>query len=210
LLLSIARNPKMRGALRCTIKTRSTGATSSRPRRRPRARQVALGAATLTPATAQSLLAPPPGFDTQPPLIENWNRQLGDLVDVSFNIGRDAPELSHPAVRERHKIYCYLLMKLVVRFWNGNKRGPLGTYPLRQGQIDRPQLPEKPQRYRGEMIANPGGLRVNWDRYLGFIEPCQPSKVARPALGSRDQAHWLSVDGAPRWRAGPVLHAQRL
>ena len=100
----------------------------------------ALGAATLTPASAQSLLAPPPGFDTQPPLIENWNRQLGDLVDVSFNIGRDAPELSHPAVRERHKIYCYLLMKLVVRFWNGNKRGPLGTYPLRQGQIDRPQL----------------------------------------------------------------------
>jgi len=66
----------------------------------------ALGAAALTPASAQSLLAPPPGFDTQPPLIENWNRQLGDLVDVSFNIGRDAPELSHPAVRERHKIYC--------------------------------------------------------------------------------------------------------
>jgi hypothetical protein len=132
----------------------------------------ALGAATLTPASAQSLLAPPPGFDTQPPLIENWNRQLGDLVDVSFNIGRDAPELSHPAVRERHKIYCYLLMKLVVRFWNGNKRGPLGTYPLRQGQIDRPQLPERPQRYRGEMIANPGGLRVNWDRYLGHNIAC--------------------------------------
>ncbi|WP_354180133.1 deaminase [Bradyrhizobium sp. LA6.1] len=63
-------------------------------------------------------------------------------------------------------------MKLIVRFWNGNKKGPLGTYPLRQAQLDRPQLPEKPQRYRGEMMANPGGLRVNWDRYLGHNIAC--------------------------------------
>src|SRR5437762_765636 len=131
----------------------------------------ALGAA-LTPVSAQSLLKPPPGFDEQKPLIENWNRQLGDLVDVSFNISRDAPELSHPAVRDRHKIYCYLLMKLIVRFWNGNKRGPLGTYPLRQRQADRPQLPEKPPRYRGDMIGNAVGLRVNWDRYLGHNIAC--------------------------------------
>jgi tRNA(Arg) A34 adenosine deaminase TadA len=121
------------------------------------------------PATA---LTPPPGFDTQKPLIENWNRQLGDLVDVSVNIGRDAPELGHPAVRDRHRIYCYLLMKLIIRFWNGNKRGPLGTYPLRQQQADRPQLPEKPQRYRGEMMANSGGPRVDWDRYLGHNIAC--------------------------------------
>jgi tRNA(Arg) A34 adenosine deaminase TadA len=132
----------------------------------------ALGGAALTPASAQSLLAPPPGFDAQKPLIENWNRQLGDLVDVSFNIGRDAPELAHDAVKDRHRIYCYLLMKLIVRFWNGNKKGPLGTYPLRQRQLDRPQLPEKPARYRGEMIQNAGGLRVNWDRYLGHNIAC--------------------------------------
>jgi tRNA(Arg) A34 adenosine deaminase TadA len=132
----------------------------------------ALGAAVMSSASAQSLLAPPPGFDAQKPLIDNWNRQLGDLVDVSANIGKDAPELAHPAVRDRHRIYCYLLMKLIVRFWNGNKRGPLGSYPLRQRQLDRPQLPEKPQRYRGEMIANAGGLRVNWDRYLGHNIAC--------------------------------------
>jgi tRNA(Arg) A34 adenosine deaminase TadA len=132
----------------------------------------ALGAAVSVPASAQSLLAPPPGFDTQVPLIENWNRQLGDLVDVTTGLRRDAPELGDPAVRDRHKIFCYLLMKLIVRFWNGNKKGPLGTYPLRQAQLDRPQLPEKPQRYRGEMIANPGGLRVNWDRYLGHNIAC--------------------------------------
>lgn len=130
----------------------------------------ALGAAVS--ASAQSLLAPPPGFDTQVPLIENWNRQLGDLVDVTTGLRRDAPELGDPAVRDRHKIFCYLLMKLIVRFWNGNKKGPLGTYPLRPAQLDRPQLPEKPQRYRGEMIANPGGLRVNWDRYLGHNIAC--------------------------------------
>jgi tRNA(Arg) A34 adenosine deaminase TadA len=130
----------------------------------------AVGAATA-PASAPSLLTPPPGFDTQKPLLENWNRQLGDLVDVGINIRRDAPELSHPAVRVRHRIYCYLLMKLIVRFWNGNKRGPLGIYPLRQRQVDRPQA-ETPQRYRGDMIANPGGLRVNWDRYLGHNIAC--------------------------------------
>jgi tRNA(Arg) A34 adenosine deaminase TadA len=132
----------------------------------------ALGGAVLTPASAQSLLAPPPGFDAQKPLIENWNRQLGDLVDVGFGIHRDAPELAHDAVKDRHRIYCHLLMKLIVRFWNGNKRGPLGTYPLRQRQVDRPQLPEKPVRYRGETIQNPGGLRVNWDRYLGHNIAC--------------------------------------
>jgi len=130
----------------------------------------ALGAAAS--ASAQSLLAPPPGFDTQIPLVENWNRQLGDLVDVTSGLRRDAPELGHPAVRDRHRIFCYLLMKLIVRFWNGNKRGPLGTYPLRQAQIDRPQLPERPQRYRGDMMSNPGGLRVNWDRYLGHNIAC--------------------------------------
>ena len=132
----------------------------------------ALGAAMAPPASAQSLLGPPPGFDTQAPLVDNWNRQLGDLVEVSSGLRRDSPELGYPAVKDRHKIFCYLLMKLIVRFWNGNKRGPLGIYPLRQGQIDRPQLPEKPQRYRGDMIASPGGLRVNWDRYLGHNIAC--------------------------------------
>jgi len=63
-------------------------------------------------------------------------------------------------------------MKLIVRFWNGNKRGSLGTYPLRQGQIDRPQLPEKPQRYRGDMITDPDRLRINWDRYVGHNIAC--------------------------------------
>lgn len=131
----------------------------------------ALSAATVTSALAQSPLAPPPGFDAQKPMIENWNRQLGDLVDVNIKILKDAPELTHDLVKERHRIYCYLLMKLIHRCWNGNKRGPLGTYPLRKQQIDA-QSSGKPQRYRGDMAANPGPSRVNWDRYLGHNIAC--------------------------------------
>ena len=78
--------------------------------------------------------------------------------------------LDDPAVRERHRMYCYLLMKLIHQFWNGNKRGPLGTYPLRAQQQD--ASIQKPQRYRGDMIEDTGGIRVNWDRYLGHNIAC--------------------------------------
>ncbi len=61
-------------------------------------------------------------------------------------------------------------MKLIHRFWNGNKRGPLGTYPLRVDQKDPVQ--QTPQRYRGDMIENPEGPRINWDRYLGHNIAC--------------------------------------
>ena len=43
-------------------------------------------------------------------------------------------DLADAAARERHRIYCHLLMKLIVRFWNGNKHGPQGSYPLRAQQ----------------------------------------------------------------------------
>ncbi len=132
----------------------------------------ALSAGAITPALAQSPLMPPPGFDIQTPMIENWNRQLGDLVEVKLNILKDAPELTNEMAKERHRIYCYLLMKLIHRFWNGNKRGPVGTYPLRQQQIDLTEASGKPQRYRGDMAENSGPLRVNWDRYLGHNIAC--------------------------------------
>ena len=124
----------------------------------------------LTPAAAQTAL--PPGFKDQPPLQTYWDKPLNQIVDVAVNLAKDAPELAQPAVRERHKIYSYLLMKLIIRFWNGNKRGPLGTYPLRAQQKDRPQIPPDPARYHGEQMDNPGGLRVNWDRYLGHNIAC--------------------------------------
>jgi tRNA(Arg) A34 adenosine deaminase TadA len=127
----------------------------------------AIAGTAIAPASAQTSPPPPPGFDAQPPLIENWNKQLNQVVEVDLH--RDAPELAEPAVRERHRIYCHLLMKLIHRFWNGNKRGPLGTYPLRPQQKD---VPQQPERYRGDMMDNAGGIRVNWDRYLGHNIAC--------------------------------------
>src|SRR5258706_15528817 len=70
-----------------------------------------------------------PGFDAQKPLKDNWREQLGAVVHVDYDT--DARELRDPAVRERHRIYCYLLMKGIHRFWNGNQNGPFGIYPQR-------------------------------------------------------------------------------
>lgn len=125
----------------------------------------ALTGVALAPAHGQASL--PPGFKDQKPLQDYWEKQLRDIVHVDLT--RDAPELAHEAVKERHRIYCHLLMKLIHRFWNGNKRGPFGTYPLRARQLESAQAPG---RYHGDMIANPEGSRVNWDRYLGHNIAC--------------------------------------
>ena len=139
------------------VKTAGTGAAG------------ALAEAARSPALAKDA-GPPPGFADQLPLRVNWGRTLRDIVDVRAQIRRDAPDLAHPAGCERHRIYCYLLMKLIVRFWNGNKRGPLGTYPQRAGQLDGTRMPPNPARYRGDITSEPGG--VAWDRYLGHNIAC--------------------------------------
>lgn len=126
-----------------------------------------LATGALTSALAQTAL--PPGFDAQPPLVENWRKQLSEVTDIAANLRKDAPELADEPARERHRIYSHLLMKLIHRFWNGNKRGPLGSYPLRAQQAD---VAQNPARYRGDMIPNPGDMRVNWDRYLGHNIAC--------------------------------------
>src|SRR5512139_3323150 len=77
------------------------------------------GGAPLESAMAQQM--PPPGFADQDPIKQYWDKQLRDIVTV--NLSKDTPELADEAVKERHRIYCHLLMKLIHRFWNGNKRG---------------------------------------------------------------------------------------
>jgi tRNA(Arg) A34 adenosine deaminase TadA len=129
----------------------------------------ALAEAGVTPALADTS-KPPPGFVDQVPLRDNWSRQLHEIVDIKAQILKDAPDLADPAGCERHRIYCYLLMKLITRFWNGNKRGPLGKYPLRAAQIDRAQTPAEPPRYRGDLTADASG--VVSDRYLGHNIAC--------------------------------------
>ena len=126
----------------------------------------ALAGIAVAPAQAQT--PPPPGFADQEPINQYWNKQLRDIV--SIDLSKDAPEVANDAVKERHRIYCHLLMKLIVRFWNGNKRGPVGSYPLREKQIEAQQAQGK--RYKGDMITNPEGSRVNWDRYLGHNIAC--------------------------------------
>lgn len=128
----------------------------------------ALAGATLTGAQAQP--SPPPGFDAQEPFAKNWAKPLREVVHVDLSAA--APELANEAVKERHRIYCHLLMKLIVRFWNGNKRGPLGSYPRRVKQMEAVQPVQPTQRYRGDMIENPDRLRVNWDRYVGHNIAC--------------------------------------
>ncbi len=128
----------------------------------------ALAGATLTSAEAQT--SPPPGFDAQEPFAKNWGKPLREVVQVDPIVA--APELANEAVKERHRIYCHLLMKLMVRFWNGNKRGPLGSYPRRVKQMEAVQPVQPTQRYRGDMIENPDRLRVNWDRYVGHNIAC--------------------------------------
>ena len=128
----------------------------------------ALAGATLTTAEAQT--SPPAGFDAQEPFAKNWAKPLREVVQVDPIVA--APELANEAVKERHRIYCHLLMKLMVRFWNGNKRGPLGSYPRRAKQMEAVQPVQPTQRYRGDMIENPDRLRVNWDRYVGHNIAC--------------------------------------
>ena len=74
--------------------------------------------------------------------------------------------------RDKPRIYCYLLMKLIHRFWNGNKHGPFGNYPQRAKQIEAILQSRGARRYRGDEIANPEGARINWDRYLGHNIAC--------------------------------------
>jgi tRNA(Arg) A34 adenosine deaminase TadA len=130
----------------------------------------ALAGATLTPALAQVSKDPPAGFIDQEPLKRYWGKPLNEIVDVDLKLA--APELADEAVKERHQIYCYLLMKLVRRFWNGNKRGPFGSYPLRVKQTEPGSSASPTQRYRGDSIQDPDRLRVNWDRYVGHNIAC--------------------------------------
>jgi tRNA(Arg) A34 adenosine deaminase TadA len=126
----------------------------------------------ISPASARTPEPLGEGFDMQAPLKDNWHEELGSVVHVEY--GRDAKELDDPAVRERHRIYCYLLMKLIQRFWNGNKNGPFGIYPQRDTlQLAGPKpIQDEPRLYRGDMNENPDKDRVNWDRYLGHNIAC--------------------------------------
>jgi tRNA(Arg) A34 adenosine deaminase TadA len=132
-----------------------------------------MGAVAAAQAQAQCPEPPPPlpeleeGFNlSAPPLVANWPRRVGDMAQVDFD--KEANELNEPAVQERHHIYSYLLMKLIHRFWNGNKNGPVGTYPQRSAQLEQGRT----DRYRGDIQERSDRAHIPWDRYLGHNIAC--------------------------------------
>jgi tRNA(Arg) A34 adenosine deaminase TadA len=132
----------------------------------------ALASATST-AAAQQADPLDPGFDQQDPLKHYWTRPLGEIVHVDY--AKDAKDLERPESQERHRIYSYLLMKLIHRFWNGNKNGPVGSYPQRTQQLDAAGS----NRYRGDINERSDKSHISWDRYLGHNIAC----VAVDGLG---------------------------
>src|SRR5882672_106233 len=104
------------------------------------------------------------------PLGQVWNGPVSTIAAVDVQVA--APELRDPAVLERHRIYCELLMTLVARFWNGNNKGPLGHYPWRKEQRINAAESSAPFRYRGDCLKALDDNRINWDRYLGHNIAC--------------------------------------
>ena len=125
----------------------------------------ALASAT-TIASAQQADPLDPGFDQQDPLKQYWTKPLGEIVHVDYS--KDAKDLERPESQERHRIYSYLLMKLIHRFWNGNKNGPIGSYPQRVQQLDAAGS----NRYRGDINERSDKSHIPWDRYLGHNIAC--------------------------------------
>jgi tRNA(Arg) A34 adenosine deaminase TadA len=122
-------------------------------------------------ASAQPLPPLEEGFKlAAPPLVASWAKALGTVSQV--DLGKDAPELTDPVVgegvRERHRIYSFLLMRLIHRFWNGNKNGPVGTYPQRSGQLEYGRT----DRYSGDINEHSDKAHITWDRYLGHNIAC--------------------------------------
>src|SRR5258705_147687 len=74
-----------------------------------------------------SMSSHPPQPSTGP-LAILWNEPVNKLVSVP------SPSLPE-GEKERHRLYCLLIMSLVCEYWNGNKLGRTGNYPLRKQQL---------------------------------------------------------------------------
>ncbi len=87
-------------------------------------------------------------------LNEIWSNDVSELVQLPD------PNLSLES-RERHAVYCYLVMALVEHSWAGHKRGSDGTYPWCPRQVNS----RKP--YLGHNIAcvavNSHGRVIDFD-----------------------------------------------
>ena len=100
---------------------------------------------------------PPP---SEEPLKTLWNGPVSKLVELA------SPSIK-PEEVERHTIFSLLVMALVYRYWNGNKRGPDGTYPWRKNQLKPGGGGYLGGDYLGHNIAciavNAGGRVIDFD-----------------------------------------------
>ena len=69
---------------------------------------------------------PYPRSPTSKALTGYWSLPVQNLVQVSNTFS--------DGMKERHQIYCRLVMALVAAYWNGNSRGRGGKYPWRRKQ----------------------------------------------------------------------------
>jgi len=110
----------------------------------------------------------PDDIDCALPIGRHWDRSLADVASLDPFI--EEPQLAEPAVRERHKIFTLVLMKLVHRFFNGNKLGPAGEYGQRPKQR-LGALPGKDNRLIGRYQGDHDS-KIDWDRYVGHNIAC--------------------------------------
>ena len=92
----------------------------------------------------------PPSADLKNPLTEYWGKPVSSLAEIE-----NRPIAASDA--ERHTMLSLLALALTADAFNGNKRGAIGEYPWRSGQVI------EPGRYRGDRYG---------DRYFGHNIAC--------------------------------------
>jgi len=110
----------------------------------------------------------PQGIFSTDPLGKYWDKSVARLTRL-----KPDAFLKQEVVKERHRIYVFLLMALVLRFWNGNNFGPVGIYPQRRKQRADGQGDEAESfRYNGDLCSGSNAQTIRWDRYVGHNISC--------------------------------------
>jgi tRNA(Arg) A34 adenosine deaminase TadA len=106
--------------------------------------------------THEELFGSPAPVTENPQLAKFWGKKVSELCEL------EQPPALVDDLKERHRIYSYLLMAIIHHYWNGFKRGRHGEYPWN----DTPG-PDDPSwmhgEYRGHNIA---ALAVDADGHI--------------------------------------------
>jgi tRNA(Arg) A34 adenosine deaminase TadA len=112
-------------------------------------------------ATADAPPASVPPLPASPALAHYWTAPVHALATVA------TPPFTEVEL-ERHQIFTLLVMALVHRYWNGNKYGAVGDYPLRPNQrLDRTDTRPVKLYLGAERRGVPGALPSHDFDYLG-------------------------------------------